>query len=174
MTGHPVQLPRSSPYRRFALASHQGEVVVFRGPTPERWRFPLWVGPVCFLSTPLLWLFPRCPELLMYPTVLALRICMCMLFTFDFLFSCLSSRFVFFSPILRRGCIFFHVEVCCPCPFGTCVPLLARWCGPRADCAGWRLSYMFLLLCACLHAYRAHSGCFVCLLLETLLGVRLK
>eukprot|EP00117_Sycon_ciliatum_P000411 scpid49856/ scgid6482/ len=31
---------------------------------------------------------------------------MCM-FTFDFFFPCLSSRFVFFSPILRKGCIFF-------------------------------------------------------------------
>ena len=46
-------------------------------------------------------------------------------------------------------------------PFGTCV-LGTR--GRCADCAG----------CACVHANRAHSGCFGCLLLETLLGVRLK
>ena len=57
----------------------------------------------------------------MYPTVLALRICMCMLFTFDFFFSCLSSRFVFFSPILGRGCIFFMWKYVVPA-------LLARVC----------------------------------------------
>ena len=75
----------------------------------------------------------------MYPTVLALRICMCMLFTFDFFFSCLSSRFVFLLSHPQERMHFFHVEVCCPCPFGTCVPLLARWCGPRADCAGFMI-----------------------------------
>ena len=127
MTGHPVQLPRSSQYRRFALASHQGEVVVFRGPTPESMAVPSMGGPSLFS-------FPRCPELLMYHTVLALRIRMCMLFAFDFFFSCLSSHFFF--PILRRGCIFScgsmlslpFWHVCAP--FGTCVrtALVAHAC----------------------------------------------
>ena len=65
----------------------------------------------------------------MYPTVLALRIRMCMLFTFDFFFSCLSSHFFLSHPQERMH--FFHVAVCCPCPFGGYVPLLARVCWVR-------------------------------------------
>ena len=61
----------------------------------------------------------------MYPTVLALRICM-YLFTFDFFFSCLSSHFFLSHPQERMH--FFSCgrmlslpfwRVCAP--FGTCV-----------------------------------------------------
>ena len=58
MTGHPVQLPRSSQYRRFALASHQGEVVVFRRPTPESMAVPSMGGPSLFSFHPFALAFP--------------------------------------------------------------------------------------------------------------------
>ena len=58
MTGHPVHLPRSSQYRRFALASHQGEVVVFRGPTPESMAVPSMGGPSLFYFHPFALAFP--------------------------------------------------------------------------------------------------------------------
>ena len=141
MPGHPVQLPRSSQCHRFALASYQGNVVTSWRPTPESMAVPSMGGPGLFsFHTFMPWLFVRSYVSYCFGPACFVSILLCIVFTFDLFFSCLSSNFVLIASIHRSGCLFL---------VGDSVVHVAALVSLRCTCGCTcrSLSYMWLLLC---------------------------